>query len=604
MNLQYIKTLPGDFSLMRGKGDLSGLMEWRLNYVTEQAQKFYPNEEIEQAASNRRSTTTDEALINDFMSFDLPYFPIPKDDNYYAAVNTVRRTFDPGRPLHPVSFPDLRYYPWNLRPNAEAPWNTEDFSFTPTFRDIDNESESPKLQEHIEKLSFWISEGKIKVTDYLRIKHRFGLIKSSLPSFHNLYNELFVYNRRVTHSIKDEETPYWRDGNPIPYKWNTLHARSHVVAKDEPDKIRAVFGAPKALLMIENMFIWPMQATYLNNDNIGRMLWGRETIKGGWKRLFLEINKGRIPNTVLSIDWSQFDKRLLFELIDEVHNIWRSYFDFTRYQPTSYYPTAKTKPERIERLWKWMCNAIKHTPILLPDGRLFQWKHNGFGSGYQQTQLMDSFANAIMILTCLKAMGINIDSNEFWYRVQGDDSLIAFQEMMFQIFGPSFLAALESAALYYFNAILSTKKSQLSNTTEGISVLSFFNSYGIPYRSDEDLLRHLMFPETPGPPEQLLAASIGLAYSACGCSQRFHNLCADIVLRLKNKGKLPDAKALNWMVRAGIFEQEDVDDMLSIELPSCLSLKASIRTHTPRSYLSKERLWPTEPGTRGNFFFI
>nr|QED42950.1 putative RdRp [Monilinia partitivirus A] len=604
MNLNYIKTLLGNHSLTRDKGDLSSLAEWRLDYVYRSALKFFSKEEVDQAASNRRSNTSDDAVIDDFMSFEQPVHPIPRDDNYLLALQVVKDTFHPGKLLYPVSFPDLRYYPWNIKPNAEAPWNTETFKFKPTFRNLDDESESPKLREHIEKLSFWISDKHIRVVDYLRLKQRFGITNSSFHSFHNLYNEIFSYNRSLVHFIKDGLTPFWQNGIPIPYYWSTLHARAHVVASDEPDKIRAVFGAPKLLLMVENMFIWPLQATYLNNDDKGRLLWGRETIKGGWKKLYNEINSKILPNTVLSLDWSQFDKRLLFELIDDVHIIWRSYFDFNMYQPTSFYPTASTTLERIERLWTWMCHSIKYTPILLPDGRLYNWTRNGFGSGYQQTQLMDSFANAIMILTCLKAMGINIESKHFWIRVQGDDSLIAFQEMTVQIFGPSALTSLASAAKYYFNAILSEKKSQISDSTENISVLSFFNSYGLPYRKDEDLLRHLMFPETPGTKDQLLAASIGLAYSACGCSPRFHNLCDYIVTRLMSEDRTPDLNALNWMIRAGIFEPEETAAMLQSPLPSCIDLRASVWSHTPRSYLSKERLWPTEPGTRGRFFFL
>lgn len=383
-----------------------------------------------------------------------------------------------------------------------------------------------------------------------------------------------------------------------------MHARSHVVASDEPDKIRAVFGATKLLLMVENMFIWTLQSTYLNEDDTGRLLWGRETIRGGWRKLFSEVHESGTPNSYLSLDWSQFDKRLLFELIDEVHMIWRSYFDFSRYQSTSFYPNASTKPERIERLWKWMCYSIKHTPILLPDGRLFRWTRNGFGSGYQQTQLMDSFANLIMILTCLSALGVNVQHKDFWIRVQGDDSLIAFYEQLYVIIGPNFLTMLADSAMHYFNAKLSNTKSQFSNRLSGMSVLSFYNSFGLPYRKDEDLLRHLMFPETPGPQEQLLAAAIGLAYSACGCSERFHSLCEYIKEKLESKGKRADPRSLRWMVRARIYEQEEIDQMLLLPLPSRVDMRANAWHHTPRTWTQRQRLWPTEPGPRERFFFL
>jgi len=604
MNIEYLTTLPGHTQRRRPRIDLSELAQSRIDRVTKYARYYYSEDEVQQALSNRRSDSTDEAVIADFMTFDFPKFDIPKDEHYFSAVEKTRQLFHPGRRIYPISFPDLRYYPWNLKPNAEAPWNTTDFKFSPTFRNLDNESENPKLKEHIEKLSFHISEGKINIVDYLRNKHAFGITTDPFHSFHNLYNEIFQYNRSLIHFIKDGLTPFWNGDTPQPYYWNTLHARSHVVAHNEPDKIRAVFGATKLLLMAENMFIWPLQAAYLNEENTGRMLWGRETIKGGWKKLTSEIHEQGTPHHYLSLDWSQFDKRLLFELIDQVHEIWRSYLDFSLYQATSFYPHGKTNPTRIERLWKWMCHSIKHTPILLPNGELFKWNHNGFGSGFQQTQILDSFANMIMKLTCLSSLGINIWHPLFWTRVQGDDSLSAFYDALSSVYGPDFLLQLSASAKHYFNAKLNDKKSQFSHRLNGMSVLSYFNSYGLPIRSDEDLLRHLLFPETPGPQEQLLAAAIGLAYSACGCSERFHSLCSLIIKELRAKEKKPDPRSLRWMTRAQILTQDEVDNMMHAPLPSRLELRANAWQHTPRSWLQKERLWPTEPGPRGRFFFL
>jgi hypothetical protein len=603
MNIEFLKSVPGYLSSKRLRPDLSGLEESRTETVIEHAQLFYSKEEVKQAASNRRSKNTDEAVISDFMSFEHAYHQIPEDEHFTKALAVTRDIFNPGT-LYTVHYCDLRYYPWNLKPSAEAPWTLEDFTFKPTFRSVDDESETPKLREHIEKLSYWISEGKISVKDYLRSKHRFGLISDTNHSFHNLYNEIFNYNRSLIHFIKDGLHPYWDGDTPVPYYWNTLHARSHVVSKDEPDKIRAVFGAPKLLLMAENMFIWPMQKAYLNDEKLGRMLWGRETIRGGWKKLYSEVHTHGLPETILSLDWSEFDKRLLFKLMDFVHLIWRSYFDFSRYQPTSFNPNATTDPTRLERLWNWTCHSIKHNPILLPNGDLYKWKHNGFGSGYQRTQVMDSFANCIMILTCLSKLGVNISHPTFWIRVQGDDSLIAFYENFYTIYGPSFLTMIGDAALYYFNAKLNVKKSQLSYRLDGISVLGYFNSYGLPYRTDEDLLRHLMFPETPGPQEQLLAAAIGLLYSSCGCSYQFYKLCKHIIDKLRTKGKLPDPRSLRWMVRAQIIEPDEIESMMIQPLPSYIELKATSWMHQPRSEAQKERIWPTKPGTRERFFFL
>jgi hypothetical protein len=496
-----------------------------------------------------------------------------------------------------VAYPDLRYYPWTLPTSAEAPWNLNDFKFVP-FQENYN--------WHDEAWSYF--KGKVskyfRVREWLRYKQALGIIRDDTPNFHNLYNEIFVYNRALVHEIKYGSKNFWKqDGTPIPYYWNTLHARSHVVSKDEPDKIRAVFGATKLLLQVENCFIWQLQRRYLNEDE-GRLLWGREIMKGGWKKLMREIETGGTPNTVLSIDWSQFDKRLLFELIDIVHETWRSYFDFSFYAPTSFYPNAKPKkPEHLERLWKWMCYCIKFTPILLPDGRLYRWTYNGFGSGYQQTQLMDTNGNSIMILTCLSSLGINIESERFWFRIQGDDSLVTFFERVYQIFGPHFLVQLASAAEFYFNAKLNIKKSKIGKRLSGMTVLGYFNNCGIAYRTEEDMLRHLFFPERDQDWTRLAASAMGLAMADMGRNNRFYMTCKDIWRRLVViRGIKPRFSALRWMERANMIERAEA--LEGVDFPSRIELLATAWGEPIREESAKQRLWPTKPGPAGRFYFL
>jgi len=604
-NLQFLRTVTGPSFKSYGVETLLKLAKERAEYVYKQALKFFTKEEVDQAASNRRSDYSDEALIADFMSFEQPRHVIPKDTHFWDAFVTTKELFQPNRMLHPVAYPDLRYYPWNLRPSAEAPWTLPSFRFRPTLRNVDYESEIPKLRQRLDKLAFWMDPtAKMKITDYLRIKHALGLTDNASPSFHNLYPEIFHFNRTLIHQIKDGSPPFWNKGTPVPYYWHTLHARSHVVSKDEPDKIRAVFGCPKLVLQAENMFIWPLQATYLNTE-AGRMLWGREMIRGGWRKLFSEIHEEGNPSTVMTIDWSQFDKRLQFELITFVHMIWRTYFDFSKYEPTSFYPHASTDPSRIENLWNWMTYIIKYTPICLPNGELWMWLFNGFGSGYQQTQLMDSFANMIMILTVLSALGVNIKSKTFWIRVQGDDSLIRFFEHMHLIYGPGFMDKLSESALYYFNAKLNVKKSEISDRVMNLTVLGYFTRFGLPYRTDEDLLRHLMYPEGPRDWDTLYSSVIGLAYASLGCSERFYSLCKYIKEKMENKDKyILEERPLQWMIRTGLLTEDAVETILTQPMPSRINLRSTVWIHTPRTNKQKERLWPTEPGSHGNFYFL
>jgi len=242
--------------------------------------------------------------------------------------------FRPHRRLRPIAFPDLRYYPWTLNTSAEAPYR-----------------ESKYWQE------------------YIRQKQREGEIDDDGMTFHNLYNEIFHENRIHVHSIKYGMEPFWKDGEPVPYHWTYLHSRSHLVSSNKPDKIRAVFGVPKLLLMVENMFIWNLQKEYLIHKNgKGPLLWGFETIRGGWRKLIGKLSQNGEMTRLLSADWSGFDHKALHEVIDDVHQIWRSWFDFDQgYEPSESdeadWTQTQSEEWKIQNLWDWMTHSVKHSPI-------------------------------------------------------------------------------------------------------------------------------------------------------------------------------------------------------------------------------------------------
>jgi hypothetical protein len=597
-------------------GTTTEMMKARNRFLATKILQFYTREEFEKVKTNRRSESTDEALIADFKTFEIPEHVIPRDENFWNAVEVIERDFRPHRILHPISFPDLRYYPWTLPVSAEAPFTIKEYKIYYTGRNFDDEAEVTKLVETKGLPDLNKGQG-VSVKDYLIDKYVAGYTKNTRPTFHNLYNEIFEENRTYVHLIKNpSETnprrshgtrglwqPWNKQGEPVPYYWNTLHARAHVVAADEPDKIRAVFGAPKLLLMVENMFIWNLQRVYLNKDQ-GRMLWGREIMKGGWKKLYSEIHKEGPPNSFLAVDWSQWDKRLSFEMIDVVHMIWRKYFDFSRYEPTSIYPNAAPSQgeESINNLWRWMCNSIKNTPILLPNGQLWKWNHSGFGSGYQQTQLMDTFANGIEILTVLSSLGINIKSKLFWYRIQGDDSLISFWERIADIYGPSFLTMISESAIFYFNAKLNVKKSRFSTRISDMTVLGYFTHYGLPWREDEDLLRHLYFPERPQHLGGTLSTVIGMAYANCGASKRFHDLTVSIWRDIQNRNFYYEAQKTDWLRKITLgIELEGLDKGF---IPERMELRAMAYSYPKRTETQIQNVWPTKPGPKGEFYFL
>jgi len=585
--------------------DLSALESFNTDWLTNRAVKFFDKDTITLVLSARRPKETPELVQGSFDKFETPQHFIIRDEHFENGIKWTKENGMPNRKLHPVCFPDLRYYPWNLPPNAEAPWNIEGYRFKPTYRNIDGESESPKLQEAVEsKWSFKIRES-ISVSDYLKIKHSLGLVKEPRPSFHNLYNEIFVRNRKLIHEIKHLNPKFWsEDGTPTPYFWNTVHIKTTVVEEDAEDKIRIVFGAPKLLLFAENMFLWPLQATYLNTES-GFMMWGREIIRGGWRKVELELSELGNEHGILCIDWSGWDKRFSFELQTEIHKIWRSYFDFTRYEPTSIYPDGRPDPQEIERLWNWTWKCTQITPHLMPDGRLATWNYSGYGSGYQGTQLTDSFGNAIVTTTCASAMTINIFSPDFYAKFQGDDAFVRFMLWLMQIYGKTFLAVFGTCAKHYFGHTLSIEKSRALPSLLKATMLSYEDKHGLPFRTKEDLLRHLFFPRNPRTWEQTAGAALGLAYANAGIHEQFHRLCEYIWNKIVHEKGLEPRLTRDDLKRItqGQFASEPINLQTKV-FPTFLELASLVQSHKARSEEEKQHLWPTRPGSKGKFFFL
>jgi hypothetical protein len=542
--------------------------------------KFADPAIIDEVLQQRRSDATAEALTEDFFKTDQPKVDVKRDAHYLRALKVTTDLFRPKQLYKPVAFPDLRYYPWTLNTSAEAPFTTK---------------------------PMW--------TAYLAKKFSLHQADSLAMTFHNMYDEIFWQNRLLVHKIKDGDSAFFEsDGTPRPYYWVNLHARAHVVGPEDDDKIRAVFGVPKLLLQVENMFIWPMQADLLNRDIFSSpMLWGCEIMNGGWKKIrnsILRKTENR-SQSFLSADWSQFDRRAPFDIIDDVHSAWRSFYDFSCYQPTNFYPHASTKLERIENLWKWMTYNVKHYPILLPDGSLYKWTANGIASGYQQTQLLDSWVNCIMLLTCLSELGIDIEHPHFFIKVQGDDSICAFSECPIRTIGKErFLKRFEAIALRRFNAILSSKKTNLSSSLDEIKVLGYNNTSGIAWRTEVDLLSHLYFPERPQSLEAVAGNAVGIALAAQGCSRTVFDICEDvfnfITKELGREAIMPASMARN-LFYTGRPDLSKSDSHLSIRIgafPDFMDTWLQNFSLQGRDAAAKNRTWPTDPSRTGGFVFI
>jgi len=249
-----------------------------------------------------------------------------------------------------------------------------------------------------------------------------------------------------------------------------------------------------------------------------------------------------------------------------------------------------------------MTHNVKHLPVLTPTGDLFQWTRNGIASGFQQTQLLDSWVNGLMLLTCLSEIGIDISSKKFFFKLQGDDSLCCFSKTFYDLYGRKILSMIARIATRRFNAKLSEEKSDITTTLNGAYVLGYYNEHGIARRTDLDLLSHLAFPEHPQDAAATMASSIGIAMAAQGCSHQVWKVCNDVYTYLKEtvglepRWSMEDERKMTYLLG---YEGE-----LPTEFPSFLSTWMQNFTLETRDEGARQRTWPTDPERTGGFHFL
>jgi hypothetical protein len=514
--------------------------------VVKAIERFLPSDEVADIISNfRRSEVTEERLIEDFHECNFEKFEITKDDIYYQGLQILQDLFKPTEKLRPVHFCDLRYYDWNYSTSVEPPFCDD------------------------QELKKRISEAAAR-----------GDLPHSRMSFGNCRNEVFERARGTIHVIKDGRSK----GNTHFYYIKT-HSRSHLVEQDEPDKIRSVNGVPKTTLFAELMFFWP----YYNFLRKGTtpILWGYETFNGGLYKIANEASAfGDHLKWFLCIDWKKFDKRALFVVIDDIYKMLRSFYDFNHgYIPTTDYRSSTTESFRLENLWKWMVQAVKFTPIRLPDGSEWKRSYGTIPSGMMNTQVLDSLYNAFMIIVCLLDMGYEV-THELFLKVLGDDSLVGLTNLLTFDDPESFLAEVALVAQRRFNAILNVKKSKIRTNLQGIDLLGYENDNCVPKRARRRLLAQLAFPERYSDYSRMASRAIGIAWASCGQDRVLYNICEDVYKFCTRIGGEPDVLGAGWLCQ--------VPELIDIDLKKFPTFQEiSNRLFDPNVHMS-DGYWPTD----------
>nr|WAY16576.1 putative RNA-dependent RNA polymerase [Rhizoctonia solani partitivirus 13] len=512
---------------------------------------------------HRRSDASPEAIEADFFNGDIPDHPVPKDEHYQYGLTTMLDLFRPPVQCRPVHILDLYdRYPFKWQVNAEAPFSTDKFF----LRQVPPGSSG-----------------------------KFGDIKYTV----------FQWSRRWHHIIKNglipddahlhKDDPYAANDYIFPM---LLHTKTAIVKRDDPDKMRTIWGCSKPWVLAEAMFYWEYIAWVKRNRGATPMLWGYETLTGGWLRLNAELYCSTIRQSFIMIDWKRFDKYALFSVIRDIMQGVRTFLTFEEgYVPTVNYPETDStwdsfKSLRLQRLWEWTIRNLFEAPIVLPDGRMYRRLFAGIPSGLYITQLLDSWYNTTILLTILSSMGFR--RNEiFIIKVQGDDSIIRLGFLISKPGHARFLELMQEKATYYFGSIISVEKSKMANRPNECEVLSYSNFNGVPHRDVVQMLAQFYHTKAKFPtPGRTMAQAVGFAYASMGHNPRVMCVCRDIYEYYQRQGVTPDSLGLEDVFGDSPDIEKPFIDL--DEFPSVETIQKFYLTFDYRNDKRLHRTWPED----------
>nr|CAH2618746.1 RNA-dependent RNA polymerase [Cannabis sativa partitivirus]CAI5383860.1 RNA-dependent RNA polymerase [Cannabis sativa partitivirus] len=553
--------------------------------------KYLYSHEIELITKDyRRSDIDYDSILTDFFAGDVEPFEIPFDEHVENGLQCMADAFRPPRRCRPAHILDVQQgYPYKWNVNAEPPFSTDEYflSKRKTFGEFIRLHE----YEHIDKADFFRRHPNPESHDLLRtiVPPKFGYLKSMIFSWTRRWHH--IIKSGFTESTGLQTTGYFYNRFIFPM---LLHTKTAIVKKNDPNKMRTIWGASKPWIIAETMFYWEYIAWIKLNPGATPMLWGFETFTGGWFRLNHLLFCGFIKESFLTLDWLRFDKRAYFTLLRRIMYIAKSFLTFEEgYVPTHavpYHPQwNQEKILNLERLWLWTLENLFEAPIILPDGRMFKRHFAGIPSGLFTTQLLDSWYNHTMLATILSALGFN--PYQCIIKVQGDDSIIRLTVLIPPSEHIKFMEHLVKLANYYFNATINVKKSEIRNTLNGCEVLSYRNHNGYPHRDEITMLAQFYHTKARDPtPEITMAQAIGFAYASCGNHSRVLWVLEDIYNYYHDLGFTPN--------RAGLtLTFGDSPDLMVPEIPlDHFPTKQEIRNYLTFSNYCNEaqraRTWP------------
>lgn len=224
-------------------------------------------------------------------------------------------------------------------------------------------------------------------------------------------------------------------------------------------KTRMVWGYPLEMTIVESRFAYPLIQLFLDLPT---------TMAFGQSKFILGSRVEAINQTygqTYGLDFSKFDSSVPKKLIEVAFSILSTWF---------------TKEQLAEYGWDKIIKYFIHTPIVMPNQKLYLGKKHGVPSGSFFTQLIDSIVNTMVQFWLSEEIGYSLSWEKLL--VLGDDVLISIpREVKLEEL---------SDKLSSIGMIMHPDK-----TKREAHFLGATWKKGIPYRDIKEVLQKMVYPE-------------------------------------------------------------------------------------------------------------
>lgn len=378
-----------------------------------------------------------------------------------------------------------------------------------------------------------------------------------------LYGLPFTPDKLSPSEIKDKLKQFFLEHSTM------LFTRNHISERNGVLKQRPVYAMDTLFLHLECMLTFPLHV--LARSTSSSIMYSMETIRGGCA--YMDSISRRFTS-FLCIDWSSYDQRMPFTIIDTFFTCFLPSLLVVDkgYQPSSEYLTYPdlSSDKLFSRLFNILCfirtwyfNCVYTTADGFSYVRLFA----GVASGMLNTQYLDSYCNLFLLIHALIHFGCSdSDILQITFFVMGDDNVLLTNWSIFRLH--EFLDFLTDHSLSRFGMVLSPTKSIITTLRSRIEMLGYTCNHGHPKRPIPKLVAQLCFPEH-GPVDKYMSSrAIGLAYASAGCDPLFYSFCKDVYNTFLPYAEQCSAQDLTAITKylPGFFKLLDsVDEFVNIE---------------------------------------